>query len=171
MKKLLIFLVLLPLFGCNNIVKNKQTLDNFNCPRIFFSSEDRVFIDTVANGSSIDDVSLKAELNNFAIVEKCNQKDDIAIIPLDILIIAKPMDKLEDSDISIPFYAILLDQKNEVLETQYFMVLGSIKKNLGNNIFIETDITDRLKIVTENLDTAKIVIGFMIDNKKRLLIN
>ncbi len=171
MKKLLIFLLLLSLFGCNNILKNKQTSDNFNCPRIFFSSEDRVFIDTIANASSIDDVSLKAELNNFAFVEKCHQKDDIAIIPIEILIITEPMDKFEDSNISIPIYAILLNQKNEVIETQYFMVLGSIKKNLGNNIFIETDITYSLKIITENLDTAQIVIGFMIDDKKRLLLN
>ena len=171
MKKLLIFLLFLSLFGCNNIVKNKQTLGNFNCPKIFFSSEDRVFIDTSANVSSIDDVSLKAELNNFAIVEKCHQKVDIAIIPLDILIIAQPMDKLEDSDISIPLYAVLLDQNNEVLETQYFMILGSIKKNFENNAFTETDITDRLKIITENLDTSQIVIGFMIDDKKRLLLN
>ena len=111
MKKLLIFLLLLTLFGCNNIIKNKQTSDNFNCPRIFFSSEDRVLIDTVGNSSSIDDVSLKVELNNFAIVEKCHQKDDIAIIPLDILIISQPMDKLEDSDVSMPLYVILLDQK------------------------------------------------------------
>jgi len=171
MKKLLIFLLLLTLFGCNNIIKNKQTSDNFNCPRIFFSPEDRIFIDTVDNSSSFDDVSLKAELNNFAIVEKCHQKDDIAIIPLDILIISQPMDKLEDSDVSMPLYVILLDQKNEVLETQYFMVLGSIKKNFENNAFIETDITDRLRIITENLETAQIVIGFMINDKKRLLLN
>ena len=171
MKKLLIFLVLLPFFGCSEMLKNKQTLVNFNCPRIFFSSEDRFFIDTVANGNSIDDVSLKARLNNFAIVEKCHQKNDIAIIPLDILIITQPMDKFENSDISFPLYAVLLDQKNEVLETQYFMILGSIKKNFENNAFTETDITDRLKIITENLDTSQIVIGFMIDDKKRLLLN
>ena len=81
------------------------------------------------------------------------------------------MDKFENSDISIPLYAVLLDQKNEVLETQYFMILGSIKKNFENNAFTETDITDRLKIITENLDTSQIVIGFMIDDKKRLLLN
>ena len=112
MKKLLIFLVLLSLFGCSDMLKNKQKLGNFNCPRIFFSS-----------------------------------------------------------DISIPLYTILLDQKNEVLETQYFMILGSIKKNFENNAFTETDITDRIKIITENLDTSQIVIGFMIDDKKRLLLN
>ena len=46
------------------------------------------------------------------------------------------MDRYEDSEISIPLYAILLDQKNEVLETQYFMFLGSIKKNFENDVFI-----------------------------------
>ena len=76
MKKLLIFLLLLSLFGCNNIIKNKQKTDNLICPRIFFSSADKVFIETMGNSNSIDDVSLKAELNNFAIVEKCYQKDN-----------------------------------------------------------------------------------------------
>jgi len=171
MKKLLIFFLLLPLFGCNNIIKNKQTSDNLNCPRIFFSSEDKIFIETIGNSNSFDDISLKAELNNFAIVEKCYQKDDIAIIPLDILIITQPMDKLKNTDVSMPLYAMLLDQKNQVLESQYFMVSGLINTNLEKNTFIETDITNRLKIITENLETAQIVIGFMLDDNKRLLLN
>ena len=171
MKKLLIFFLLLPLFACNNIIKNKQTSDNLNCPRIFFSSEDKIFIETIGNSNSFDDISLKAELNNFAIVEKCYQKDDIAIIPLDILIITQPMDKLENADVSMPLYAMLLDQNNQVLESQYFMVSGLIKTDFENNIFIETDIANRLKIITENLETAQIVIGFMLDDNKRLLLN
>ena len=171
MKKLLIFFLLLPFFGCNNINKNKQTSDNLNCPRIFFSSEDKIFIETIGNSNSFDDISFKAELNNFAIVEKCYQKDDIAIIPLDILIITQPMDKLRNTDVSMPLYAMLLDQKNQVLESQYFMVSGLIKTNFENNTFIETDITNRLKIITENLETAQIVIGFMLDDNKRLLLN
>ena len=171
MKKLLIFFLLLSLFGCNNIIKNKQKSDNLSCPRIFFSSEDKIFIETIGNSNSFDDISLKAELNNFAIVEKCYQKDDIAIIPLDILIITQPMDKLKNTDVSMPLYAMLLDQKNQVLESQYFMVSGLIKTNFENNTFIETDITNRLKIITENLETAQIVIGFMLDDNKRLLLN
>ena len=113
----------------------------------------------------------EAELNNFAIFQKCYQKDDIFIIPLDILIIAKPMNKLQNTDLSMPLYVILLDQNNKVLESQYFMVSYSIKKNFENNVLIETDITDRLEIITENLETAQIVIGFMIDDNKRLLLN
>ena len=55
--------------------------------------------------------------------------------------------------------------------TSEIMLLNDLKKNFENNAFTETDITDRLKIITENLDTSQIVIGFMIDNKKRLLLN
>ena len=131
----------------------------------------RIFIETVGNSNSFDDISLRAELNNFAIVDKCYQKDNILIIPLDILIINQPMNKLKNADVSIPVYAILLDRKNQVLESQYFMVAGLIKKNSQNNVFIETDIKDRLEIATENLETAQIVIGFMLNDKKRLLLN
>ena len=81
------------------------------------------------------------------------------------------MDKLENIDVSMPLYAMLLDQKNQVLESQYFMVSGLINTNLEKNTFIETDITNRLKIITENTQTAEIVIGFMLDDKKRLLLN
>ena len=39
------------------------------------------------------------------------------------------------------------------------------------NKFIETDITDRIEIITKHLETSQIIIGFMLDNKKRKLLN
>ena len=157
--------------GCNTIGKNKQTSEDFSCPRVFFSSEDRVFIDTAEGGTSIDDITYKAELNNFAFIDKCLQQNEAAVIPLDILIIAQPMDALKNGDVSIPLYAELLDQNDQVLETQYFMVSKSIEKKFETKNFMETDITDRLYIITKNLDTNQIVIGFMLDDEKRLLLN
>ncbi len=171
MIKLLILILFLTLFGCNTIGKNKQSLNNFNCPRVFFSSEDRIFINTIEDGTTIDDVSFKAELNNFALIEKCSQNNEVTIIPLDILIVAHPMELLENPDVSIPIYAILLDQNDQVLDTQYFMVSSSIKKNFETKNFIETDIKDKLFIITKNLEIAEIVIGFMLDDKKNLLVN
>ena len=171
MKKLLVLLLFFNLLGCNTIGKNKQTSEDFNCPRVFFSSEDRVFIDTAEGTTSIDDIIYKAELNNFAIIDKCLQQNETVLIPLDILIIAEPMDALKNGDVSIPLYAELLDQYDQVLETQYFMVSKSIEKNFDTKIFMETDIIDRLYIITKNLETNQIVIGFMLDDKKRLLLN
>ena len=171
MKKILILLLFFNLMSCNTIGKNKQTSEDFRCPRVFFSSEDRVFIDTAEGATSIDDITFKAELNNFAFNDKCLQQNEAAVIPLDILIIAQPMDALKNGDVSIPLYAELLDQNDQVLETQYFMVSKSIEKKFETKNFIETDITDRLYIITKNLDTKQIVIGFMLDDEKRLLLN
>ena len=64
-----------------------------------------------------------------------------------------------------------LNDNNEILETQYFSVSGLINKNNETNISIESDITDRLQIVTQRLETTQLVIGFMLDNKKRDLLN
>ena len=168
MKQLFIFILFLPLLGCGNIIKNKQTSTNFNCPRVFFSSDNRVYID---NSISFDDITIKAEFNNYAINKKCQQQDNLAVIPLDILIVAKPMSNLEESFISLPVYISLLDDNDEVLETQYFSVSGLINKNAETNIFIESDVTDRLQIVTQQLETKQLVLGFMLDNEKKDLLN
>jgi hypothetical protein len=154
--------------GCGNIIKNKQTSTDFNCPRVFFSSDDRIYID---NSISLDDITIKAEFNNYAINKKCQQQDNIAVIPLDILIIAKPMINLEESFISLPVYISLLDDNDEILETQYFSVSGLINKNTETNIFIESDVKDLLQIVTQKLETTQLVLGFMLDNEKRDLLN
>ncbi len=110
MKKLMIFLIFFALLGCNSIIKNKQTSDNFNCPRVFFSSEDRIFVDAYKDSTLIDDVTLKAELNNFALTKKCYKQNKNVIIPIDILIIAEPTNNLKNPNVSIPLYAILFDQ-------------------------------------------------------------
>ena len=168
MKQLFILILFLPLLGCGNIIKNKQTSIDFNCPSVFFASDDRIYID---NNISLEDITVKAEFNNYAIIKKCQQQDNIAVIPLDILIIAKPMSNLEEPFLSLPVYISLLNDNDEILETQYFSVSGVANKNNETNIFIESDITDRLQIVTRQLETTQLVLGFMLDNEKRDLLN
>ena len=168
MKQLFIFILFLPLLGCGNIIKNNQTSADFNCPRVFFSSDDRVYID---NSISFDDITIKAEFNNYAINKKCQQQDNLAVIPLDILIVANPISNLEESFISLPVYIALLDNNDEVLETQYFSVSGLVNKNTETNKFIESDVTDRLQIITQELETTQLVIGFMLDNGKKDLLD
>ena len=81
------------------------------------------------------------------------------------------MSNLEESFISLPIYISLLDDNDEVLETQYFSVSGLINKNTETNIFIESDVTDRLQIITQQLETKQLVLGFMMDKEKRDLLN
>ncbi len=168
MKKLPFFILFLLIQGCNYIDKNRQTSINFNCPRLFFSSEDRIFIDS---SNPLDNVLLKAELNNFQINTECQQKDKIVIIPLDLLIIAKPMDDLVNPEINMPVYISLLDKNDDLLETQYFMVSGKLNKNSETNKYIETDVSDRLNVITQYLETYQVIIGFMLDERKRKFLN
>ena len=168
MKQLFIFILFLPLLGCGNIIKNKQTSIDLNCPRVFFSSDDRIYID---NSISLDDITIKAEFNNYATNKKCQLQENLAVIPLDILIVAKPMNNLEESFITLPVYISLLDDNDEILETQYFSVSGIMNKNTETNIFMESDITDHLQIITQQLKTTQLVLGFMLDKEKRNLLN
>ena len=78
---------------------------------------------------------------------------------------------MEEPILSLPVYISLLNNSDEVLETQYFSVSGVVNKNNESNIFIESDITDRLQIVTQQLETTQLVLGFMLDNEKRDLLN
>ena len=168
MKKILVIILFLPFLGCVNIIKNNQTSSDFNCPTVFFSAEDRIYID---NSVSLDNILIKGELNNFAINTACKQQENIAVIPLDILIVAKPMNNLEEDQISFPIYASLLDVNDEFLETQYFSILGSMKKYPETDIFIETDINGRLQIVTKYLETSQVILGFMLNEEKKDLLN
>ena len=168
MKQIFIFIIFLPLLACSSLIKNKQTSSDFNCPKVFFSSEDRVYID---NSISFDDIKIKAELNNFAINKQCQQQENIAIIPVDILIVVNPIGDLEESLLSLPVYVSLLDVNDEVLETQYFSVSGSINRNGETNNLIESDITDRLQIITKYFNTSQLVIGFMLDEQKKELLD
>ena len=135
MKKFLFFLLFLPLLSCNTLIKGNTKYINYNCPSVFFSADDKFFVDTLDNNTSLSDIFIKAELNNFAL-KKCQQKNELIIFPIDILIILKPMKSLPNEGIRIPLYVTLLDQNDVVLETQYFMILGSVKTNSETGIFI-----------------------------------
>lgn len=170
MKKFLFFILFLPLLSCNTLIKGNSKFIDYNCPAVFFSANEKFYVDTLENSKSFDDVYIKAELNNFAISKKCQQNDEFIIIPLDVLIILQPMKNMPNAEVGIPLYVSLLDQNDNILETQYFMILSSVKTNSETVSFIETDITDTIEIVSNKFEVSQIVIGFMLDeNKKRLL--
>ena len=81
------------------------------------------------------------------------------------------MSNLEEPFLFLPIYISLLNDNDEILETQYFSVSGVVNKNNETNNFVESDITDRLKIVTQQLEVTQLVLGFMLDNEKRNLLN
>ena len=171
MKKFLFFPMFLILISCNNLIKDKTKFFDYNCPKVFFSAQDKLFINTLDNSTFLDSIYIKAELNHFAITKKCEQKDEIVTIPLDILIIVEPTESLPNKELNIPMYVALLDQNDNLLETQYFMFSGVVKTHPETGYYIETDITDKLEVITNKFNTSQVVIGFMIDKSKRELLN
>ena len=168
MKQIFIFIILLLLLGCNSTMRNKVVSSDFNCPSVFFAQEDKVFIN---NSISVDDIQIKAEFNNFAINRECQQKQNTALIPIDVLIVIKPMDNLENSLLFLPIYISLLDANDKILETQYFSILGSLNKDSETNDFIESESKDTLTVVTKYLNTSQLVIGFMLNEEQKGLLN
>tara|TARA_B110000196_G_C21014195_1_gene599456 strand:+ start:292 stop:807 length:516 start_codon:yes stop_codon:yes gene_type:complete len=167
MKKFLFFLLILPLIGCNTIQKKDKNLVDFDCPRVFFSSEDNIYTYSEQEDITMDNLSFKAELNNFALNSRCIQSNNIAIIPVDILIVVKPHQNLTISEVDIPIYLSLLDINNNVLETQYFNIPVFISKNEKQEQFFKSDIKNTVMVVTQKYNVKQIVIGFMLDSKKR----
>ena len=168
MKKLLIFLLFLTLIGCNNILKDKQANLSFKCPKVFFSANDRKFIDS---STSLDDIRIKAEINNFAFNKKCQQTNNVFVIPLDILIVVKPIDNEENTLINFPIYVSLVDEKDNVLETQYFLISDKMELTTDTNKSLGSDVVERLEIISKHLNTSQLIVGFMLDDKKRALLN
>jgi len=171
MKNFLFFLLILPLIGCNSLQKKDINSITINCPRVFLSSEDKQYIYSEQDSISIDNLSLKAELNNFSINENCTKSNEVIIIPIDLLIIIKPLESVSKPELNIPIHASLLDENDNILEIQYFNIPGFVIKDEELMQFVESDLIYQIKIVTNNFKFKKVVIGFMLDSKKREILN
>jgi len=171
MKKFLFFLLILPLISCNSLQKKDLSSTAINCPRVFFSSEDKHYIYSEQDSISIDNLSLKAELNNFSINANCMKSNEVIIIPIDLLIIIKPLENISKPEFDMPIYATLLDENDNVLEMQYFNIPGFINKDEELMQFVDSDLIYQIKIVTNNFKFKQVVIGFMLDRKKREILD
>ena len=171
MKKFLFFILFLPLLSCNSLIIGNSKFNDFNCPSVFFSANEIFFVDTLNERASIDNIYIKAELNNFAINKTCQQNEEIIIIPLDVLIVLKPMENISNEEVNIPLFVTLLDQNDNILETQYFMISGLVKTNPETRTYIETDIIDTIEIISNKFGVSQVVVGFMLDENKRKLLN
>ena len=70
--------------------------------------------------------------------------------------------KKRQNDVQIEIQDIHKDAEKKVKQ---------LEENAETNIFTESDVIDRLQIVTQQLETTQLVIGFMLDNGKKDLLN
>ena len=82
MKKILIFLLLFLSISCSSNLLTKKTAETIDCPPVFFASENRNYLDSEEKPLTLDNVSFKAEINNYAFNKSCFQENDHLIISL-----------------------------------------------------------------------------------------
>ena len=171
-KKNLFFLTFFFLVGCSS---NSITTTNVACPNVFFATEHKKYIDSYTKPISIDNLSYSAEIDNYAFNSSCLIIDDIMQAELSLLFVVYP-DQTEVSEVTLPFYVAILNEINEVVDMQYYLIEGDLKKDPKTKKYIETELTQTVTLEISSQDykmdsrnTA--IVGFMLDKKKLEILN
>ena len=171
MKKILIFLLFFLSISCSSNLVTKKSAESIDCPLVLFASEHRNFLDNEEKPLTLDNVSFKAEINNYAFNKSCFQENDIRIFPLEILFIIYPI-KPTSPHIVLPMYVALLDSDQQLFEMQYFSLSGEMRNDLTTKTYFQTELSKTINILTsKNYPISNLVIGFMLDKNKEELLN
>ena len=129
------------LVGCapNTTVSTYATVKT-SCPIVLFSSEHSKYITSDTKLISSEYVSYRAEINNYAFNSECSIIDNVFQADLSLLFVVKP-DLTEESSITLPFYVVILNANDEVVDMQYYQVDDDLKGETENANYIETELT------------------------------
>ena len=176
MKNNFFILIFFLLLGCSSqtTVSTNATVKT-SCPIVLFSSEHNQYITGNTKPITTENISYRAEINNYAFNSECSIKDNIFEAELSLLFIVKP-DLTEESVITLPFYVAVLNIKDEVVDIQYYQADGDFISESENVNYIETELTTTIKLQISSLNEEgfnqnKVVVGFMLDKKKLEVIN
>ena len=118
-------------------VSKKQQSNSVFCPNVFFSKDHRLYITSEENVITLDNVSYRAQINNYNYVNECIVKNNKIVAELSILFVIIP-EKAKKADINIPYYVALLDDQLNIINIQYYKIAGTLNNN--ETSFIETEI-------------------------------
>ena len=172
MKKNFFFLTFFLLIGCTS---NTPTTTKISCPDVFFAAEHTKYVDSNTLPISIDNLSYSADINNYAFNSDCLIIDDIIQAELSLLFIVNPY-QAEVSELSLPFYVAILNEKNELVDMQYYQIEGELKSDPETKKYIETELTKSITIqmssLVDQVNSRNIlIVGFMLDKKKLEILN
>ena len=147
------------------------------CPQVLFSKDHRIYITTEENSLTINNISYKAEMNNYNFTHGCILLNNEISAKLSILFIVKP-ENAKQTDIIMPYYIALLDDQKNIVNIQYYTAQGVLKKNFDESSYIETEITTtNVKLLRDITDwymernpTGIIVIGSVTNSSVSLIV-
>ena len=165
MKKYFALFISLFFISC---ASEKQQSFAYLCPEILFSKDHEIYISSEEQSLTLNNVSYKAEFNNYNFIDECIISNNNTKSRLSILFVVKP-DKAKNTDIVLPYYIAILDDQKNIVDIQYYKVVGDLKKDIDESSYIETEIIDTQDI---NISSSNnILIGFMLDKEKMKILN
>ena len=172
MKRNLILFISLFILSCTS---EKQQSLSILCPDLFFSKDHRLYIASEENSLTLNNISYKAEINNYKFINQCSILNNKIIAKLSILFVVRP-ENAKQSKITLPYYVAFLDSQKNILNIQYYKATGTLKKNNDVSAYAETEITTTLDIMIPIKDISldlnnKFLIGFMLDKEKMKILN
>ena len=172
MKKYFFLFISIFLLSC---ASKKQQSFSILCPEVFFSKEHRIYISSEENSLTLNNISYRAEINNYKFISECSLLNNNIVAKLSILFVVNP-ENAKQSNIKMPFYIALLDDQKTILDIQYYKVTGNLTKNADASFYVETEITSTLDVMIPiqdvNVDiNNKLLIGFMLNKEKLNILN
>ena len=165
MKKYFALFISLFFISC---ASEKQQSFVYLCPEVLFSKDHRIYVSSEEQSLTLNNVSYKAEINNYSFIDECIISNNNTKSRLSILFVVKP-DKAKNTDIVLPYYIAILDDQKNIVDIQYYKVVGDLKKDIDESSYIVTEIIDTQGI---NISSSnKILIGFMLDKEKMKILN
>lgn len=161
MKKILIFFIFIYHIGCSGSPDQGKKAVIIDCPRVFFSSENNVYVDGGKESIDLENVNYRASLNNYGFVGDCTSNIDYNKFNLELLIIAEPFNP-KDDHINLPIFVLTYDSENILIDKQYFRIEDNLKYNNENSNYEITEVIGNLNIILElEKELDSITIGFV----------
>ena len=170
MKNFNLFIVFLLLTGCGPTL-SPTSITEVICPPVLFSSDHGRYIGADSQQISIDNLTFEAAINNAVFLEGCQLEDNNFSSNLSLLFIAKPLN-ISQEIINLPFYVAILSLNDDILDIQYYTTTGMFQKNIDTQEFEELEIRENVLISNKSQEEGgKIVVGFMLDEKRMEILN
>ena len=161
MKKLLLLFIFIYLLGCSSIRNESTEIAVIDCPKVFFSSENKVYIDGLNDTIDLEKVNFKASLNNYGFVGDCVFDKEYNNINIDLLIITEPINP-KDENVNLPIFILFYNENDELVERQFFRINSTLNYNEDTSKYETTDIIENLNIFVDNdKKFNSITIGFV----------
>ena len=161
MKKFLLFFIFILLFGCDTISKKDNEIALIDCPAVFFSTENNIFVQGDTKNLDMEIIDYKASLNNYYFANNCNMNLEYKNYLLDLLFIVEPINP-KDEKINLPVFVILYDNKERIIDRQYFRIKDNLIFNKETSSYETTEVITNLKIsLKKNNYVSFITVGFV----------